>query len=281
MTLEPLLLWSAAGLYVGATAFAIFFLLRPREGAERLIMILIAIALVPQTAAMVVRGVEVAAFPIASVHDGLLAFTLLAALIALVVAWRGGIPQVAPLAVPLLGMLMIIAALVEPGKSVPEALRSTWLGVHIGLALLGDAALAIAGVVAIAYLIQERRLKQRKRPGRGRTGTGLHNLPALEILDKVSVQLIKLGFPLMTLGLVSGSLYGREVWGSYWSWDPRNTVSFLVWVLYAAILHARFTVGWRGRKAAILTVVGVIAILLAFVGLGLLGVGTHGKDYVS
>jgi ABC-type transport system involved in cytochrome c biogenesis permease subunit len=97
----------------------------------------------------------------------------------------------------------------------------------------------------------------------------------------VSARLVKWGFPLMTLGVVSGSLYGKEAWGQYWTWDPRLIVSLLVWILYAALLHARLVIGWRGRKAAILTVVGVIATFLAFVGFGLAGVGQHAKDFVS
>jgi cytochrome c-type biogenesis protein CcsB len=281
LSLETILVWTAAGGYALATATAGLLLVKPRNGGERWVIVLLALSLLPHAAALIARTVALSAFPIASVHDGLVAMSLLSAAIAVLVAWRGGVPQVALLSAPLITVLMIASALVPPSQTVPEGLRSTWLGVHIGLALLGDSAIAVAGVVSLVYLVQERRLKQKKRPAKGKIGTGLHNLPALEILDRVSVQLIKFGFPLMTLGLLSGALYGKQVWGKYWTWDPRNTVSLMVWILYAVMLQARLVSGWRGRKAAILTVVGVIAILIAFVGLGLAGVGTHEGDYVS
>lgn len=287
MSAEAILLGLAAVAYTGAAVLALVMFVQASSASLRRIQILFAVAIVPHALALVVRMLDLGAFPINSVHDGLSAFGLLAALIAFGIATRGGIPQVTALAAPLLAAVTILASLVPPTQAVPEALRSAWLGVHIALALLGDAALAMAGVVAILYLVQERRLKQKKLPTRSAAGTtgnrsasgGIRVLPPLEILDRVSVRLIQIGFPLMTAGLISGSLYGKQVWGVYWSWDPRNTISLLVWVLYALMIHARWMIGWRGRKAAILTVVGVVAILVAFVGLGLAGVGTHGKDY--
>lgn len=283
MALESILLALAALAYTGSAGSAAFMFLRGSTASLRWIQLAFVAAMVPHALAVGARAVDLGAFPIASVHDGLTAFGLLAALFAIVIATKGGVPQVTAVAAPLLAVVTILAELVPPTQAVPEALRSAWLGVHIALALLGDAAFAVAGVVAILYLVQERRLKHKKLPTRNtstRANTGSINvLPALDILDRVSVRLIQVGFPLMTLGLLSGALYGKQVWGVYWSWDPRNTISLLVWVLYALMIHARWMIGWRGRKAAILTVVGVIAILVAFVGLGLAGVGTHGKDY--
>jgi ABC-type transport system involved in cytochrome c biogenesis permease subunit len=85
----------------------------------------------------------------------------------------------------------------------------------------------------------------------------------------------------MTLALLSGALYGREVWGVYWRWELRNVVSVVVWALFAILLHFRITIGWRGRKAALLTLVGVMATLISLVGLGMLGFGHHGQDVTS
>jgi cytochrome c-type biogenesis protein CcsB len=237
------------------------------------------------------------AFPLAGMQDALSIFGFLIGIIAALVAIRGGVPHVAWLATPLVALLVVIAALIEPATKIPDTLKSPFLAVHIGLALTGDAAFAVAGLVSIVFLIQERRLK----PKRGSSGLrrarprvkaardkehstsalGLQHLPALEALDRVSSVLFKLGFPLMTLGMLSGAFYASEVWGKFWAWDPRNTVSLLVWILYAVMLYARLMIGWRGRKAALLTVVGVVVILVTFVGLGLAGVGMHGREYVS
>jgi cytochrome c-type biogenesis protein CcsB len=176
---------------------------------------------------------------------------------------------------------VLIGIVRGPEGQIPDQLKSHWLAVHIALAFLGDALFAIAGIVAAVYLVQERKLKSKKKKQLAKVGTGLHALPALEALDKVSIQLILWGFPMMTLGLITGALYAKSVRGHYWSWDPLNTVSLLVWVLYAVLLHFRITIGWRGRKLAILTVLGVVATLMAFVGLGLAGGGAHGPSAVS
>ena len=275
------LLRVCAMFYVMAAAAAAAHLFRPTQRGERRVLTGLLIALLTHALAVGGRTVEIGAFPMTGIHDALSLFGFLSASIAAAVALRGGVPQVVWLAGPLVAGLVGIAAIVEPSNVVPEALRSPFLGIHIGLALTGDAAFVIAGVVSIVYLVQERRLKRKRRPRSTGGASGRHRLPPLEVLDAVSVRLFKWGFPLMTLGLISGALYANQVWGKFWAWDPRNTVSLLVWIMYALMLHARLLIGWRGRRAAILTVIGVIAIVLAFVGLGLAGVGTHGKEYVS
>jgi len=264
--------------YLVAAGLAFAQLVRPSAAAERRAQIATLIALVAHALAVGGRVVEMGAFPLADVHDALSLFGFISALVAVVVALRGAVPQVAWLAMPLVALLVTVAAAFDPKPEVPEALRSPWLALHIGLALTGDAVFVIAGVVAVVYLLQERSLRARKkRLPDAKKGVGALSLPALEAIDKVSVSLFVFGFPLMTLGILSGAFYGKQVLDRYWTWDTRNTVSALVWVLYAAILHARLVIGWRGRRAAILTVVGVVAILLTFLGLGLFGVGVHSR----
>jgi cytochrome c-type biogenesis protein CcsB len=279
LKLDLWLLAASSLAYALASGAAVAHWVRPQMAAERFVVLVLGLGAVPHLGALVARGVELGAFPIASVHDGLAAFAFLAAVLAVVVARKGGIPQVAWMVAPLITTLTLITMFVTPTASVPEALRYTGLGVHVGLALIGDAAIVIAGIVASVYLVQERRLKPKKK-GAPRSPTQ-RALPPLDLLDRTSQRLIQIGFPFMTLGLLSGSLYGKEVWGTYWNWEPRTTVSFLVWLLYALLIQARWISGWRGRKAALLTVMGVVAILIAFVGFGLLGVGSHGRDYLS
>ena len=277
--MEPLVLRIAALFYLLGAGRALLGALRPKEGRPRTGFVAVALAMALHVGALVLRAIELGGFPVVGIHDGLSGFGLLACALALVVATRGGVPQVLSFTAPMVAVLVLLASFMNTqGAGIQPNMRSAWLVVHIGLALLGDATFAIAGVVAIVYLVQEGRLKRKKL---ATPTTGLHNLPALEVLDRVGLRLIQWGFPLMTLGLLSGALYGHEVWGAYWTWDPRNTVSALVWLLYAVMLHARITVGWRGKKAAMLTVFGVVVLLLAFIGLGLAGVGTHGKDYVA
>ena len=275
-----LLLKVCAVFYALVAVWGVVQLIWPRESGDRTIMIGLSVASTAHLVAIGARAFEIGSFPMANFHDGLSLFGLLAAIMAIVIAWKSGVPQVAPLASILVAGLVIVAVLVEPADSVPPTLRSGWLPIHIAVAFLGDAAFAVAGIVSLVYLIQERRLKAKKKKLH-KAGTGLHKLPALEILDNVSVRLIQFGFPMMTLGLISGAIYQHNLIGSWWQWDPRNTISLMVWILYALLLHFRVTIGWRGRKAAVLTLVGVLITLIAFVGLGATGSGTHGGDYLS
>lgn len=276
-----LLLKICAVFYVLVAVIGVAQLMWPRENGERLILVGLCISLLAHALAIGGRTVEVGTFPIANMHDALSVFGFLAALIACGIAWRSGVPQAAPLAACMVAVLVGIAVIIGPSEQVPESLRSVWLPVHIALAFLGDAAFAIAGIVSFVYLLQERKLKSKKKRELAKMGTGVYKLPALEILDRVSVQLIEWGFPLMTLGLITGAVYSKSLKGVYWSWDPLNTVSVFVWILYAALLHARLTIGWRGKKLAILTVLGVVMTLVAFVGLGLAGQGAHGEGSIS
>jgi cytochrome c-type biogenesis protein CcsB len=272
-----LLLKICAVFYVLVAVIGFVQLLWPRENGERLITVGLLVSILAHALAIGGRTVELGTFPMVNLHDALSVFGFLAALIASGIAWKSGVPQAAPLAALMVAILVSIAVIIGPAEQVPESLRSIWLPVHIALAFLGDAAFAIAGVVSFVYLVQERKLKAKKKR-LAKVGSGVHKLPALEVLDKVSVQLIEWGFPLMTLGLITGAVYSKTLRGVYWSWDPLNTISLVVWVLYAALLHARLTIGWRGRKLAILTVLGVVLTLVSFVGLGLSGAGAHGGE---
>jgi cytochrome c-type biogenesis protein CcsB len=276
----PLLILEVAAVFYLLTALVGALQWRwPRPLGDRAVVIGLGLAASVHAASIAARGLAVSGLPLAHLHDGLSLFGLLAAAIALWVAARRSIPQAATLAAALVGGVVVLAAVIEPPDALPERLRSAWLPLHISLAFLGEAAFAVAGIVALVYLVQERRLKAKKRIAKA--GTGVHRLPALELLDLLGVRLVQVGFLAMTLGLVAGAIYGKEVSGLYWTWGLLNIVSVLVWALYALLLHFRITIGWRGKRAAVLTVVGVVATLVAIVGLGLAGVGAHGQDYPS
>lgn len=269
-----LLLRVSAVFYALVAIFGVAQLKWPRMSGDRAVLIGLGIALLSHALALGGRTVEVQTFPLADLHDGLSLLGFVAAMIAIGIAWKSGVPQTAGFASVLVAIIVTIAVLIEPAAAVPENQRSAWLPIHIAFAFLGEAAFVVAGIVAVVFLIQERRLKSKKTKLH-KVGTGLNKLPALEILDNVSVRLIQLGFPFMAIGLVAGAVYSHEVSGAYWKWNLLNIVSVLVLVLFALLLHFRITIGWRGRKAAVLTLTGVVATLLALVGLGLAGVGAH------
>lgn len=273
-----LLLKVCAVLYGVAAMLGLVQLFSPRLKDERIGLVALFIGVLSHLVAMGARAAELGTFPMANIHDTLSFFGFCVATLTIItLASASRVPQIGPIGALVVAGLVLISVMVEPASAVPEPLKSPWLPVHIALAFAGNASFVVAGMMAGIYLIQENRLKRKRT--RPRVGTGLYQLPSLELLDRVSVRLIEIGFPLMTLALLSGMLYGREVWGVYWKWELRNVISVMIWGLFAVLLHFRITIGWRGRKAALLTLVGVVATFVSIVGFGLLGFGHYGQGY--
>jgi cytochrome c-type biogenesis protein CcsB len=165
----------------------------------------------------------------------------------------------------------MLFALALPKEIVPLApvLKSFWHPFHVIFAFLGNASFSLAFCCGIMYLIQEHQLKTKK------VGAITQRLPSLKILDDLNYQSLTFGFPLLTLGIITGAIWAEYAWGRYWGWDPKETWSLITWFLYAALLHQRLTVGWRGRKAAIMAIVGFLAVLFTFLGVNLILPGLH------
>ncbi len=152
------------------------------------------------------------------------------------------------------------AAIPRRVSELGPTLQGIGLWSHVAIALLGNAAFALTFCSGLLYLIQERQLKSR-HPGRL-----TFRLPSLELLDDVAVKSILFGFPLLTLALISGSAWAEHVRGSFFTLRPREVWSIMSWLIYAGLLYARVSAGWRGRKAAILAILGFCFVLFAFVG---------------
>ena len=165
---------------------------------------------------------------------------------------------------PLGACLLILSSTLPGGEvTVKPVFRSLWLPIHIGTAFLGNGFFAVTFVAGIMYLIQESQIKTK------RLGSLYSRLPSLETLDSINHFALICGFTFMTAGMITGSIYAQVALGSYWRWDPKEVCSLIAWIFYAVLLHERLTVGWRGRRAALLSVIGFLVLLLAFVGANL------------
>lgn len=150
------------------------------------------------------------------------------------------------------------------------ALQSNWLLYHVLTCFLGYAGFAVACGVSIMYLIRARHDEK----GGSKSGIISHFPPA-KILDELNYKAIMIGFPLLTLGIITGAAWANYAWGTYWSWDPKETWSLIVWFIYAAFLHARFTKGWVGKRAAWLSIIGFAATIFCYLGVNLFLSGLH------
>lgn len=170
------------------------------------------------------------------------------------------------------GMLLAQLLLSDTIDPLLPALQSNWLLYHVITCFLGYAAFAVACGVSIMYLIKA--WHEESSPD-AKAGGVMGMFPAARILDDLNYRAIMIGFPLLTLGIVTGAAWANYAWGTYWSWDPKETWSLIVWFVYAAFLHARFTRGWVGRPAAILSIVGFVFTLFCYLGVNLLLSGLH------
>ena len=209
--------------------------------------------------------------------DGQEALGGLALLVAVFCVWaahRYKAPVLGAFASPLV-VVTLAASLAFSNEvgTVPDALRSAWFPVHITLAIAADACFAIAGIAAVAFLVQEGRLRRKV------FGGALRLLPPLPVIEEIGHRFVMTGFLLLTLAIVAGSFFAKQMWGAYWSWDPKQCWTLVTWLLFAGILHARITVGWRGRRAAKLTIVAVCLVLIAMVGLNAVLRTRHGGAF--
>ena len=163
----------------------------------------------------------------------------------------------------------------EVGPLVP-ALNSYWIKIHVAAAVLASGAFLLSGVVALLYLLRDR---HDEMVGRGRTpkfplSLG-QSLPAAPALDRAAYAVIAFAFPVWTFAIIAGAIWAEAAWGRYWGWDPKETWSFITWVLYAGYLHARATAGWKGRKAAWVAVAAAVALIIDYYVVNIFVVGLH------
>ncbi|GAB4256461.1 MAG: c-type cytochrome biogenesis protein CcsB [Deferrisomatales bacterium] len=213
------------------------------------------------TAALVVRFVQAGYTPVTSLHEAMSFFGWCIVGLYVLLQLRYQLPSFGAFACPV-ALVFALAAASLPGtiEPLPAALQSYWLPVHVIFLFVGDGAFALAAAAGVMYLIQERQLKRK------RLGALFHRLPNLDVLDELNYRLLTIGFPLLTVGIITGAIWAQQAWGTYWSWDPKETWSLITWLLYAALLHGRLTVGWRGRRAAIWAIIGFASVLFTFLG---------------
>ncbi len=162
-----------------------------------------------------------------------------------------------------------VTLLYRPSAPLMPALKSPWLAIHVSAAIISGGVFLLANCIAATYLILDRYEQKGARP------VWAEKLPSLEVLDNLSYRLVALVFPLWTFSVIAGAIWAEAAWGRYWGWDPKETWAFITWVAYAAYLHARVTIGWRGRKAAWLCLLAGSTFLFNYIYINVWGTGRH------
>ncbi len=256
--------------YALATVAGIIELFKRKKSASRIALYLSVLGFILHTGSIVTRYIQGGHIPVSNMHEATSFFSWCVLILFFFHEFKYKLGLLSSFIMPIVFVLMFSSAIFPREiKVLSPVLQSYWFGIHVILAFLGDAAFAMACGIGIMYLLQERYVKSKK------VSPLFLKLPSLQTLDEINYHLITLGFPLLTLAMITGVIWANSAWGTYWRWDPKEVWSLITWLIYALVLHLRLTVGWRGKKAAILSIVGFIVVIFAFFGVTLILKGRH------
>ena len=248
------------GLYFVGTLLFLAFLLHRSEGLSRVSVVVAGAGFLAHTVALGIAMVAMGQVPIMTFRGAMSFFAWGLVLVFLVVGLKRGLQVLGAFILPLAFLSMVSATLapVEAGTVVP-VFQAVW--VHVTLSILGTIGFAVAFVAGLMYLMQEHLLKSKQ------FNVLNFKLPPLDFLDMLNQRSILFGFPLLTLGILTGAVSAQLTIGSYLSWNPEQVWALITWVFYFVVLMGRVTAGWRAKRAAYLTIVGFAGVILTFVGI--------------
>ncbi len=237
-------------------------------------------------------------FPISNLYESLYFLTWGITMGQLLIETEYQSPIVPSIAIPIELLTVAFACFVLPedlklSSNLVPALRSSWLVMHVSVVMLSYAALIIGSLLSASVLfINKNKPLQIRSSSTGIGGYKIsNNYPLNDLVDRIefshseeldtlSYRSILIGFVLLTLGLISGAVWANEAWGTWWSWDPKETWAFISWLFYAAYLHMRISKGWQGRRPAILATTGFLVVLVCYLGVNFLGIGLHSYGWL-
>ena len=285
---------------LGLTAFALLLVALPLAfwslsggRSSTAVRLLVAGANLCLTAQLVLRWWESGHFPISNLYESLCFLAWGCTLTQLLVERSWPSPLVPAAATPMALGCVAFASFALPDRlqeasPLVPALRSSWLVMHVSVIMISYAALLVGSLLSLAVLFTDRGNTMELRSSS--IGSGGYrqaqlatpqlqlssvSMPAVEQLDSLSYRTITVGFLLLSVGLVSGAVWANEAWGSWWSWDPKETWALICWLVYAAYLHTRLIRGWQGRKPALVAAAGLVVIVVCYIGVNLMGIGLH------
>jgi cytochrome c-type biogenesis protein CcsB len=268
--MEPVFI-IATILYMFSCACYFGYLFFQKVILQRVAVGLMAAGFALHTVSLFILGIRAGSVPVNNLHETLSVTGWAITAVFLAFSFKYKLKILGIYAAPLITLVMI-AAYQAPRSpaAAPQLFKSWWLAAHIMTIFLGNAAFALACGLGILYLIQENTIKKKTR------GFFFSRLPSLDLLDTTGYACIVVGFSMITIGLITGVVYAKAIWGRFWSWDPKEVWSAITWLFYAALLHERISVGWRGRRAAIMAMIGFGVLLFTFFGVNFLLQGHHG-----
>ncbi len=257
-------------LYILSAFFYFSYLFSKKKTTAKTGLGMVSIGFLVHTMALIWRTIESGHAPFTNMYESL-SFLAWASVLAYVsIEFKFKIRKAGPYFMLVVIAIMAIASSpLMPKEATPlvPALQSYWLWLHVSVTLLGEAFFAVALITSIMYLVADSREKKGKAKASGLSAARL---------DSISYRCVAVGFPLFTLGgLIFGMVWAYKAWGSYWSWDPKETWSLITWFVFALYLHTRIVMGWKGRRSAFIAIIGFLAAMFTYFGVNYLLAGLH------
>jgi ABC-type uncharacterized transport system permease subunit len=254
-------LWVALGLYSLGLVHALLTVVQRRPAWFRSALIAFILGFLFHFVSLVEYGLQVGHFPTTNITEATSLFAFLITLGFLLVFWRYQVTSLSVFAFPVVFVMTLAAGLSQrPPGEVEPILKTTWVPLHVSFVLVGYTALFLACLGGLMYLLQESELKRHK------PRAFYYRLPPLDTVDRVASTALAVGFPFITVGMVIGAVGASGEWGPGWIQDPKVLFSFLLWLIYLLMVVARTGAGWRGHKAAVFSIFGLVMVLVSWAG---------------
>jgi len=254
-------------LYFAAMVLFFVYIAVKKQKLGSIAWLILLAGFILHSAAFILRGIGAGRLPMTNQYEFATAFAWGLCLVSLIFIKKYHFDVLGAFAAPVIFLVIGYAAM--QSKDVHElmpALRSNWLGFHVSTAIIAYGSFGVSFAIALVFLIRDRIA----------AGSFLDSrIPSREKLDGIGYRAVSLGLLFLTFCIVTGSIWAERAWGSYWSWDPKETWSLITWLIYALYLHQRIRKGWRGRSAAIFAVIGFICVLFTYIGVNTFLPGIH------
>jgi cytochrome c-type biogenesis protein CcsB len=197
------------------------------------------------------------------------------AMVAAILRYRAHYIGLFVLAPVVFALGVAVAVIYTPAGALVPALQSYWIAIHVTAMIVASGLFIVGAVSTVLYLAAERHERREAAGLPSRLAGILEHLPRALVMDRLAYRSVLFAFPVWTFGIMAGAIWADNAWGRYWGWDPKETWSFITWVVYAGFLHARATAGWRGRRAAYIQLIGFGCLMFNLIGINLWVTGLH------
>ena len=257
---------ATAGYLASMVLYALFFVLK-KEKLGKIADIIVAAAFVFHTIALVTRGIGAGRLPMTNQYEFATSFAWGICACYLVFLWRYKFRALGAFVTPVIFVIIGYAAMQSREvRELMPALRSNWLAIHVSSAIISYGAFGVSFAVSLMFLLRQKM---------AHSSFWQEHIPQENRLDLISYRAVSLGFLFLTFVMVTGAIWAERAWGSYWSWDPKETWSLITWIIYAIYLHLRISRGWKGKSAALFAVIGFICVIFTYIGVNTFLPGVH------